>query len=123
MRRRQLARAAERGRWPMLEQLCDVLTDLEFLQARLGVLTREDGPAPATVYDLLRDFLGAREVLRAGHPRRELVEEFYRAIDLNAHVLHIDPRLLLQQLLNARDWAPLGWTDNLEAALGHCPWV
>ena len=56
----------------MWDQLCDVLTDLDYLQAKLGVLTREQQTAPATVFDLLRDFLATLEALPVHHPPQYL---------------------------------------------------
>ena len=43
----------------MWDHLCDVLTDLDYLQAKLGVLTAEPQTAPGTVFDLLHDDLAA----------------------------------------------------------------
>jgi WD40 repeat protein len=107
----------------MLDKLCEVLTDLDFLQAKLGVLPGDDGPAPATVYDLLQDFLGCLDMLPATHPQRGMVEQVYRAIDRHAHTLHRDPHLLLQQLLIARNWTDTRWEVCLPAAIDRCPWA
>src|SRR5262249_51028759 len=106
----------------MWDQLCDVLTDLDYLQAKLGVLTAEQQTAPATVFDLLRDFLAARETLPTHHARKEEVELLYRAVDVNSHVMRESPRLFLQQVANARDWKGTTLKYRVRDAIQRCPW-
>src|SRR6478752_5195779 len=103
----------------MWDELCDLLLDLDFLQARLGVLTARQRTAPATVYYALNDYLAALDVeaLPASHPRREEVERLYGAIDRNAHVLREDPRLLLQQIANASDWEGTALGERMNVAV------
>ncbi len=83
----------------MWDRLCDVLTDFEFLRARLGA-SPHDEPA-STVHELLEDYLAVLEALPPGHAGRPGLEMLGRAIDRNAHVLGDFPRLLVQQLANA----------------------
>jgi WD40 repeat protein len=97
--------AAGEGTEPPWDRLCDVLTDFAFLQAKIGAAGVPDrsGP-PATVFDLLRDFLDALAALPADHPRRDEVEALYDILDRNSHTLKGDPALLVQQVVNAREW-------------------
>src|SRR2546423_73434 len=109
----------------MWDQLCELLTDLEYLQAKLGVLTPEQRSAPATVFDLASDFLGALEALEAlpGHQaRKEEVERLYRAVDVNSYVFRESPRLLLQQIVNAHDWERTALGHRMRTAVQRCPW-
>jgi len=86
----------------MWDKLCDVLTDFEFLHAKLGAAASGDGEVPpATVYDLLRDYLNALEALPANQVRREEVDTLHRLLDENSHLLKEDPSLLVQQIHNA----------------------
>jgi hypothetical protein len=100
----------------MWGKLCEVLLDFEFLQAKIGAFTNriEQSPAPATVYDLLRDYQNALAALPTDHPLQKQVAALYRTIDANSHVLRDDPTLLIQQAYNALVWewdeaTALGW--------------
>jgi WD40 repeat protein len=88
----------------MWERVYEVLTDFEFLQARVGALPEQDGkPAPSTIFETLQDFVEALAVLPDG-PRRQDVESLRRALDSRAHVLKEMPWLLVQEVYNARVW-------------------
>jgi WD40 repeat protein len=105
----------------MWDELCDLLLDLDYLQARLGVLTAEQRVAPTTVYDVLRDYLTALQDLPARHHWRAEVERLYRALDCNAHVLREHPHLLLQQVANASGWEGTA-LERMSAAVRASPW-
>jgi WD40 repeat protein len=116
---------------PLWDDLCDVLTDFDYLQTRIGAgpspLTVSAPQPPSTIFDLLRDFHRARQVLAAEHPRRQEVEALGRVIDQNSHVLKEDPSLLLQQVHNALVWDWDGGTGlgrRLAAAVAQYrrPW-
>jgi WD40 repeat protein len=97
--------AAGEGPEPPWDRLCDVLTDFAFLQAKIGAA----GPpqprgAPATIFDLLRDFLDALAAFPADHPRREEIQLLCDILNKNSHTLKDDPTLLLQQVVNAQEW-------------------
>jgi hypothetical protein len=55
----------------MWDRLCNVLTDPEFLQARLGMSPRHAGDPDSTVHDLLEDYLSALDTVPAGHAGRQ----------------------------------------------------
>jgi WD40 repeat protein len=105
----------------MWDKLRELLLDLSFLQARMGVLTAEEPAAPATVFDVLRDYLAALHALPAGQ-RREEVEKLYSVLDGSAHVLRGSPRLLLQQISNAADWMGTALEQRMTAAVRESAW-
>jgi hypothetical protein len=107
----------------MLERLYAVLTDFDFLQAKLGALPGQDPQQPpATVFDLLQDFVEALSAWPAGDPRREGVEALYRIIDGNSYFLKDAPRLLLQQVYNAGAWTTAGLGARVLEAERRCAW-
>jgi WD40 repeat protein len=98
--------AAGEGPEPPWDRLCDALTDFAFLQAKIGAdNASQSESAPATIYDLLRDLLEARAaLLQEDHPGREEVNILHDILDRNSHALKEDPTLLIQQVVNAREW-------------------
>jgi hypothetical protein len=96
--------AAAEGPEPPWDRLCDVLTDFAFLQAKIGADAADPGDAPATIFDLLRDFLDALAALPAALPKRGEVEVLYGILDRNSHALQESSTLLVQQVVNAREW-------------------
>jgi len=88
----------------MWDAICDVLLDLDFLQARMGVLTAEVQPRHLTVYDVLRDYIDALPVLPIACGRREEVERLYRMLDLK------------------RPHSPRGSEPDAATDLGLCRW-
>jgi hypothetical protein len=109
----------------MWDQLCEVLTDFDFLHAKLGCAGgRLQDPPPGTVYDLLRDYLDALAVgaLPAQHPRRGEVGLLYRALDENAHTLKEDRTRLVQEVANAWDWAGTALDQKVREIEQGCPW-
>src|SRR5687768_15307481 len=85
----------------MRHTLCSVLTDLEYLEARLAV--DETGVASSSIFELLRDFTRAVESL-AGHAvQRDPIAAIGRVLELEAHNLQgweqaTDPSFFLQQV-------------------------
>src|SRR5260370_461589 len=106
----------------MWHELCDVLLDLDFLQARMGVVTAEEEPAAVGVYDVLRDYVASLQDLPVHQRERNLVERLYRALDRNGHVLRKDRHLLLQQLSNVSDWDGTKLGEQIKTAVRASPW-
>jgi WD40 repeat protein len=118
----------------VLTELCDVLTDFDYLQARIGAVpwtaAAELVPEPpSSVFDLLHDFQRAVAVLAVAGPQRcREIEALCRALDRNTHVLKEAPTLLVQQLHNALVW---DWSEDMDlgrkvrqAAAGlRCCWL
>jgi hypothetical protein len=83
----------------------------------------------AGVYELLRDFQTALDVLPVVHEARRWLTDLYRAVDTNAHLLNTDRSLLFQQLYNALAFACHPPSKALEDKLRfeaqhHCrPWL
>ncbi|MCI0541147.1 MAG: hypothetical protein L0Z50_38585 [Verrucomicrobiales bacterium] len=90
----------------MWDNLCDVLMDFDYLQARIGVLTdgSEQLSLPAKVFDLLRDFQNALAALPDDHPLREQVAALQHTLDMNSYALALAPLLLVQQMYNTLAW-------------------
>jgi hypothetical protein len=89
----------------MWDHLCDVLTDFDFLHAKLGCAGgRLQDPPPASIYDLLRDYLETLEALPKKHARREEVALLYRVFDGSVSILTVDRTRLVQVIANAWDW-------------------
>jgi WD40 repeat protein len=94
----------------VLTELCDVLTDFDYLQARLGAVSgaAASGPGaepPSSVFDLLHDFQLAVNVLANTRERRyREIEALCRALDRKTYVLKEDPSLLVQELHNVLVW-------------------
>jgi WD40 repeat protein len=122
--------AASEGPEPAWDRLCDVLTDFAYLQARVGAAdVPHSGDAPATIFDLLRDFLDAQAaLLRENHPRREEVKILHDILDRHSHILKENPTLLVQQVVNAREWGRIA-PGGLSAKVGQAersikrPWL
>src|SRR5436309_1071741 len=97
------------------DQLCDVLTDIQFLQAKIGADNSSSYSfvaAPGnSVYDLLHDFLSVIDAFHAAQPQLEEVKALYRAIDERSHVLKKDRSLLLQHTHNRLVWE---WDETTE---------
>jgi WD40 repeat protein len=105
----------------MWEQLCELLTDLEFQQARLGALPGSESAA-VSIYDVLRDCGSALEALPAGEAGRVGVEALSRVLDQQAHLLRDHPRWFVQQLANACDWDQTVLADRVRQAERCCAW-
>ena len=117
----------------MWDELADVLTDIEYLRARLGTgvgnplrdspgspLERPAEPPrsldellhqffsgallPQPIFELLRDYSRALEHWPAAHACRAEVAALYQALDQNSHVLKENASLLVQQAYNALAW-------------------
>jgi WD40 repeat protein len=108
------------------DNLCDVLMDFEFLQAKLGTLAMSTEQIPfatifdvlrnyqkslatrqlpfAAIFDLLRNYQNTLAVLPADHPSRREVDALYRVLDSSSHALREDPSLLIQEVHNALVW-------------------
>jgi hypothetical protein len=87
-----------------LDQLCNVLTDFTFLQAKIGADGHEGMEAPATIADVLDDFRRALAANPPDRPRRDEIMALNQVLGENSGELKADPALLIQQVANARDW-------------------
>src|SRR5437870_4731690 len=84
----------------MWSQLRDVLTDFEFLQARLGCPGGVAEPLAATeIFDVLEDYVAALESLPEEQASSD-VQELYRTLDGDSHALKLDTSIVLQQVHN-----------------------
>src|SRR5216683_2201531 len=85
----------------MWNKLHDVLTDFDFLQARLGCPCGVPGDVvPMDVFDVLDDFVAALEADHEVDAWKE-VADLYQVIDGDSHVLKRDASIVLQQAFNA----------------------
>src|SRR5262245_26402135 len=97
----------------MWDQLRDVLTDPDFLQARLGCPKGVPDEVAATdIFEVLEDHVATLEAVPAEDAWRE-VDEVYRVLDGDSHALKLDTGIVLQQVYNAladsfADATPLG---------------
>jgi hypothetical protein len=105
----------------MWERLYELLTDLEFQQARLGALPGSERAA-VSVSDVVRELSNALEALPADEPGRPGVEALYRVLGQQAHLLREQPRWFVQQLANACDWDETVLADKIREAERRCPW-
>jgi WD40 repeat protein len=99
-------------------ELCDVLTDFDYLQAKIGavnyVLSQHPPAAmhsPTVVFDLLRDFQNALAALPVTNARRREVVDLYHVVNENLRALEEDSSLLVQQVYNELVW---GWDATTE---------
>jgi WD40 repeat protein len=100
----------------MWDELCEVLLDLDFLQARMGVLTTEEQAYSLPIYDVLHDYLDALPALPSACGGREDVEMLYRALDRDAHILREESGRLLQQISDECDWKGTALEDPMQAS-------
>src|SRR5437899_1079907 len=105
----------------MWDRVCEVLTDFEYLQARIGALP-DQAEAPDDVFALLGDFVEALDAMPQGHAGRGDLERLHRAIDGSSHWLKEMPRALVQQVYNAWEWEPEGLGKKVARAERDCPW-
>lgn len=85
----------------MWDTLCDVLTDFDYLQARIGAISQPPNTQPPSlVFDLLDDFQNTLAALPADHLMRRQLGGLQAAIRQNQYVLYDDPSLLVQQVFN-----------------------
>lgn len=86
--------------------LCDVLTDFDFLQAKIGAdrPPPASSPAAAGVFDLLLDFHETLAALPSDHLQWAALAA--ERLALNGHPLAVkaDPSILVQELFNALQW-------------------
>jgi hypothetical protein len=106
----------------MWDALATCLIDMEYLQARISP------PAGSTVFALLRDFAQVLVSLPPTHAARAALISLARAFDHQAHVLHEDSTLLVQQLYNTLVWdwddsTPLGRAVRMAAARASHVWL
>lgn len=107
---------ADDERW---DELLGLLTDFDFIAAKCH---------SSRVYPLLSDFIRANAAIPPAISAKVQIEDLYRALDGNAHVLSTDPDLLVQQMYNDLVWrwdesSLLGQALRRAAETQSRPWL